>query len=153
MQEQIDTRDKFTPLACSDRALLQVIFLNPWPIFHRLTQPKSLALGRMCCWKTLTKWDFSRLLGQVLDWLSAVSRAQTCLEVLLHLSPEKEASWQEFCPLTCSLGKLGIFSVSMLRFDCGERDIDQQGARCWELSELAGVQHGIRLQKRLWPHC
>lgn len=26
MQKQMDTRDEFIPLACSDRALLQVIF-------------------------------------------------------------------------------------------------------------------------------
>lgn len=54
--------------------------------------------------------------------------------------------------MTSSLGKLGIFSVSTLRFDCREREIDQQGAKRWEPGELAGVQHGVRLQKRLGPH-
>lgn len=54
--------------------------------------------------------------------------------------------------LTSSLGKLGIFSVSMLRFSCRERETDQQGVRYWEPSELVGVQHGAGLQKWLGPH-
>lgn len=105
-----------------------MIFWKPRPIFYQFIQPKSLATWRNVVLKIPTKWDFSRFLGQVFDWLSAVNRAKTCLQVLLHLSPEKRGSWQEFCMLTSSLGKLGIFSVSMLRLDCRERETDQQGA-------------------------
>lgn len=54
--------------------------------------------------------------------------------------------------LTSLLGKLGIFSLSMLRIDCRERETDQQGTRHWEPGELAGVQHRVRLQKWLGPH-
>lgn len=40
----------------------------------------------------------------------------------------------------------------MLRFSCRERETDQWGVRRWEPRELAGAQHGVRLQKRRGPH-
>lgn len=55
----------------------------------------SSSVKKPCTWRNVLleiprNRDFSRFLGQVLDWLGAVNRAKTCLEVLLHMSPEKK---------------------------------------------------------------
>lgn len=64
--------------------------LNPLAYFLPVHSAKKPCTWRNMLLKIPTKWDFSRFLGQTFDWLSAVTRAKTCLEVLLHLSPEKK---------------------------------------------------------------
>lgn len=65
-------------------------FLKPLVYFLPVHSGKKPRTRRNMVLKIPTEWDFSRFLGQVFDWLSAVNRAKTCLEVLLHLSPEKK---------------------------------------------------------------
>lgn len=128
-------------------------FLKPLAYFLPVHSAKKPCTWRNVVLKIPTKWDFSRFLGQAFDWLSAVNRAKTSLQVLLHLSPEKKGKLTGVLHadrLTWEAGDLFSLHVT-LRLQ-GERERDQQGASRWEPGELAGVQHGVRLQKLLGPH-
>lgn len=63
----MDTRDGFIPLACSDGALLQVIFFKPLAYFLPVHSAKKPCAWRNVLLEIPTKWDFSRLLGQMFD--------------------------------------------------------------------------------------
>lgn len=83
-------------------------FLKPLAYFLPVHSAKKPCTWRNVVLKIPTKWDFSRFLGQAFDWLSAVNRAKTSLQVLLHLSPEKK-------------GKLtGVLHADRLTWEAGD---------------------------------
>lgn len=95
----VKSKSRWTPemnyifLACSDGVLLQVFqwdFLKAWAHFLTVHWAKECRACRNVLLEISIKGDFSKLLGQMFDWLSAVNRAKTRLKVLIHLSTEKK---------------------------------------------------------------
>lgn len=95
----VKSKSRWTPgmnyilLACSDGVLLQVFqwdFLKAWAHFLTVHWAKERRACRNVLLEISIKGDFSKLLGQTFDWLSAVNRAKTRLKVLIHLSTEKK---------------------------------------------------------------
>lgn len=58
----MDTGDEFIPLACSDGALLQVIFFKPLAYLLLVHSAKKPRAWRNVMLEIPTKWDFSGLL-------------------------------------------------------------------------------------------
>lgn len=157
----VKSKSRWTPgmnyilLACSDGVLLQVFqwdFLKAWAHFLTVHWAKERRACRNVLLEISIKGDFSKLLGQTFDWLSAVNRAKTRLKVLIRLSTEKKKADRSSARWHVHSESRGSFQTLCYTLTA-ERDIQSQwGVRCWELSELAAVQCSVKLQRKLGPH-
>lgn len=129
----MDTRDELSPSCLQWWGFAAGVSVKAWAYFLMVHWAKEPCAWRNVLLEISIKGDFSKLLGQMFDWLSAVNRAKTWLKVLIHLSTAKKKADRSSACWHVHSESWGSFQT-LLHFDRTERHTEPAG------SEMLGTR-------------